>query len=143
MSMTSTSPRKLKTVYCTIWRERRLGFHYTQGRWAYYEVIRLHDIREAIRMTLERLEQGYPGALAKAAEIDDHNWLKNKRRTRRYIADMPEHIYIDSPHLIAQSEAVCGFHVPTNISWVQVPEILRLACQGAGIQYASFRSLTL
>lgn len=141
--MTNIFPRKLVGVYATFWKDRRLAFQYRQGRWDQYEVVRPWDIREAIHETLERLELASPGTLAKAAALDDKNWLASKRRTRRYIADRPELLYIDSPHLIKQSEAVMGFYAATNLPWRQVPDTLRLACQAAGIPYGSFSALTL
>jgi hypothetical protein len=141
--MNTVFPRRLKAVYGTFRRDKRIALHYRQGRWDQYEIVKPLDIRDAIHLTLEAIEKSYPGALQKAAAIDDRNWLGNKQRTRRYIAERADLIYIDSPHLIAQSEAVCGFHAPTNVPWKQVWTILDLACQGAGILYGSFSKLSL
>jgi hypothetical protein len=141
--MSTVFPRRLKAVYGTFRRDKRIALQYRQGRWDQYEVVKPLDIRDAIRISLEAIETSHPGALQKTAAIDDKNWMKSKQRTRRYIAERADLIYIDSPHLIAQSEAVCGFHVPTNLPWKQVWVVLDLACQGAGIPYGSFSKLSL
>lgn len=117
-------------------------FRYSQGRWDVFESLRPWDIREALRVSLERVEEAVPGSLEKAVVLDDKNWQSQKRRTRRYIAESPDLLYIDSPHLQAQSEAVSGYHVLTNIPWRDVPHILRLVCEAAEIEYGSLANIS-
>lgn len=71
-------------------------FRYKNERWDIFESLRPWDIREAIKIGLQRIEDAVPGTLEKAAELDDQNWRNNKRRTRRYIAEASELLYIDS-----------------------------------------------
>jgi hypothetical protein len=137
----STAGRKLTAIYCSVWKTPRIVLHFKQQRWDVYESLRLWNIREALSVTLEQIESAYPGSLKKASEIDDKNWLKKTRRTRRYIAESPDLIYINRPHLAAQSQGVRGYHVPTNIPWRDVPIILRLVCRAAGLVYGTVASI--
>ena len=138
----NTTSRQLVAVHCSVRKERRIVFRYKMQRWDIFESLRPWDIREALKVTLEKIEEAIPGAVAKAAALDDKNWLSNKRRTRRYIAESPDLIYIDSPHLQAQSEQIAKHHVLTNIPWRDVPDILRLVCKAAGVEYGSLANLT-
>jgi hypothetical protein len=138
-----TTDRQLVALHCTVWKAKRIVFRYKAGRWEVFESLRPWDIREALKVSLERIDDAFPGGLAKAAELDDANWQASKRRTRRYIAESPDLIYIDSPHLQAQLETVRGFYVPTNIPWRDVPGILRLVCKAAGIEYGSLANITM
>ena len=134
--------RQLVALHCSVWKNRRIVFRYKKQRWKVLESFHPWDIREALRISLKRIEEEVPGALAKAAALDDQNWQSNKRRTRRYIAESPDLIYIDSPKLLAQSECVAGYYVPTNIPWRDVPDILRLCCKAAEIEYGSLSKIT-
>ena len=129
--------RKLKALHCTVWKDRRIVFRYKDGRWDIFESIRPWDIREALKISLERIEEAVPGSIQKAANLDDKNWQSNNRRTRRYIAETPDLLYIGSPHLQAHSAEVAGYHVLTNIPWRDVPRILRLACEASEIEYGT------
>lgn len=134
--------RLLKSIHCSIWKPRRIVFRYKNERWDIFESLRPWDIREAIKIGLQRIEDAVPGTLEKAAELDDQNWRNNKRRTRGYIAEASELLYIDSPHLQAQSESVAGYYFVTNIPWKDVPHILRLACKAAGIEYGTLSDIS-
>ena len=135
--------RELKAIHCGVWGKKRIEFYYRSGRWTISEALCPWDIREALIVTLERIEQAVPGSLGKAAKLDDENWLANKRRTRRYIAESPELLYIESPHLKNQSAAIAGYHVLTNMPWCDVPSILRLVCQAANIKFGSLSDISL
>ena len=139
----STQPRRvLKGIYCDAGRNRRIVFHYKIGRWNQFESLYPWDIREALQISLERVEEALPGSLERAANLDDENWLSSSRRTRRYIAERREFLYIESPHLQSQSQEVSGYYVTTNIPWRDVPTILRLLCQAARIEYQPLACLS-
>ena len=138
----NTTKRQLKAIHCIVRKDPRIVFRYKDGRWDVFESLRPWGIREALKISLERVEAAVPGALEKAAHLDDKNWQSNRRRSRRYIAESPELLYIESPHLQAQSEAVSRYHVLTNIPWRDVPLILRLACQAAEIEYGALSNIS-
>jgi hypothetical protein len=135
--MVNSIRRKLIAIHCSVRKDQRLIFRYKVGRWEHFESLTAWDIREALRTTMERVEEAVPGTVAKAAAIDDENWKNNKRRSRRYIAESPDLLYIDSPHLESQSEGIAGYFVVTNIPWRDFPGIVRLLCQAAEIRYGS------
>ena len=128
------APRKeLKAIYASFWRGKRIVFRYSKGRWGIYEAVSPWEIGEALSISLQKIEEAFPGSLEKAAQVDDKNWQCSKSRSRRYIAE--------SPHLKRQSVAISGFHVVTNISWAAVPNILRLVCDAAGIEYGNLSNI--
>jgi hypothetical protein len=133
---TDTASRQLVAIHYNS-KDRCIAFHYKEQRWDVFESLRLWDIPEAFRITLGRIEEAKPGTLVKAAALDDKNWQSSKRRTRRYISESPELLYINSPHLQAQSEEIAGYHVLTNIPWRDIPHILQLVCNAAAIEYGS------
>ncbi len=137
----NTTSRQLVALYCRVWKDRRIVFRYKKQRWQIFESLRPWDIRDALKISLERIEEALPGALAKASALDDKNWQSTKRRTRRYIAESPDLIYINSSHLRAQIESVADYYVPTNIPWRDVPDILHLACKAAEIEYGSLATI--
>jgi hypothetical protein len=134
--------RQLIAVHCGVWRTKRIVFRFKDQRWDIFESFRPWDIREALKVTLEKVEKNIPGVLQKATEIDDQEWQSNRRRTRRYIAETPELLYIDSPHLTSQAEPVASYYVVTNISWRDVPGILRLVCKAGHIGYGSLAEVS-
>lgn len=140
---TGAPRRELKGVYCSVGKKRRIVFRYRCGRWDQFESFYPWCIREAVRIGLERIDESVPSSLDKAAKLDDENWLANDRRTRRYIAESPELLYIDSPHLQGQSEKVSGYYVTTNIPWRDVPNILRLICKAAKLDFGSLSDIPL
>lgn len=139
----TTSNRKLVALHCGVWKEKRIVIRYKEARWEIYESLRPWDIREALGISLKIIEESVPGAVAKASKLDDKNFLSKKRRTRRYIAESPDLLYIDSPHLQSQAEGVAGHYVVTNIPWRDVPNILRLVCKAADIEYGSLANISL
>jgi hypothetical protein len=134
--------RRLIAVHCSVSRTKRIVFRYKDQRWDIFESLDPWDIREALRVALGRIEDAHHGSLAKAAEIDDREWQSNKHRTRRYIAESAELLYLGSPHLTKQSEPVAGHHVLTNIPWRDVPKIIRLVCSAAEIDYGSLSGIS-
>lgn len=137
------APRKeLKSIYASFWRGKRIVFRYSKGRWGIYEAVSPWEIGEALSISLQKIEEAFPGSLEKAAQVDDKNWQCSKSRSRRYIAESPDLLYIASPHLKRQSVAISGFHVVTNISWAAVPNILRLVCDAAGIEYGNLSNIS-
>lgn len=139
----NTTRHHLSGVHWSVFKNRRIVFRYKEQRWDIFESFRPWDIPEALKTSLERIEESHPGALANAANLDDKNWQTSRRRTRRYVAESPNLIYIDSPHLQAQSVAVAGYYVPTNIPWRDVPNILGLICTTAGIECGSVSKINL
>ena len=135
---------ELKGVYFSPWwKNRRLIFRFREhGRWERFEAFRPWEVREALKVALERIEESVPGALSKAAELDDQEFQSNARRKRRYIAENKDLLYLNSPHLTERSsEPVKDHWVVTNIAWRDVPSIIRLVCEAAGVTYEPLGNL--
>ncbi len=135
---------ELQAIYFSPWMiPRRLVFRFkVDFRREIFEVFRPLEIREALKEGLERIEQSIPGSLAKACQLDDEDFQSNKRRKRRYIAEEKDLLYLDNPRLTEKAtQPVADFWVITNIAWRDVPNILRLVCRAAGIQYGAISKI--
>ena len=117
-------------------------FRYEEPRWTIVETFRPPNIREAFRTAIGRVEDAVPGSLAKAAELDDAEFQSTGRRKRRYLAESPELLYLDSPHLKESAEPVGDYYVDTHIAWLRVPVVLKLLCQAAGIRFGEAKEPT-
>ena len=49
--------RQLVALHCSVWKNRRIVFRYKKQRWEFFECLRPWDIREALRISLERIEK--------------------------------------------------------------------------------------
>lgn len=111
----NTPGRKLVAIQFFGVKAKIIVFYYKTARWEYFETFAPRSIREALKVSLKIIDDEFPGALDKAAKLDDKDWQADRKRTRRYVAENPDIIYIDSPHLQGQVENVKGFFLPTNI----------------------------
>lgn len=134
--------RELKAIHYSIWKNRCIVFRYKQNRWTIFESIHPYDIGEALEITMKKIEHASPGTLKKASNLDDNKWQSNRQRKRRYIAESPELLYIDSPHLTAQSVEVAGYYAVTNIPWRDVPRIFRLLTEAAEIDLTTLTRIS-
>lgn len=90
----------------------------------------LSSTRQDLMQTVERL--------------DDEDFQHSKLKTRRYIAEHRDVLYINSSHLTERySEQVLGYWVATNIGSKEVSTIIGYACQAAGVKRESISKLQL
>jgi hypothetical protein len=73
-----------------------------------------------------------PAFLSKVSQIDDKRFMASPHKTRRYIADQREHLYINSPHLEKHSRKVQEHWVVTNIGRLEVLAIASAAAAATG-----------
>lgn len=134
---------RLKSVYYRTRQKPRLVFRYHHGLWERLDVLQPFDIPHALKQAFQLIETAYPGSIALASEADLKVFNQSSHRTRRYIAQSPDLLCPDSPHLRNQSVEVHGYHVLTNIPWRDVPGILKLVCDAAKSDCAPLSQLTL
>lgn len=105
-----------------------------KGPWERFETFQPYNIRRAIEVSFDLVEEYRPGSLDRAAQLDDYEFQNNAQRKRRYIAKEKDVLYIDSPYLAKRAVAsVRQYFVITNVSWGRTYEILRLCCDGAEV----------
>jgi hypothetical protein len=80
-------PKKLVGVYWRVSAGECLVFHFKERRWEVFESYQPFDIADALKVALGRIDEAIPGTLARAAKIDDDNWMRKKSRKRHYIAE--------------------------------------------------------
>lgn len=123
---------------------RRLLRIYTQVRTKPYRLalryINIGDPKEVIELyryssygdfvvgMLSVLANEVPSILFKVSVIDDNRFMANPQKTRRYVADKEELLYIDSPHLTEKfSRKVNDHWVATNIGCSETNAIVSAA----------------
>ena len=92
---------------------------------------------------LQTLSDRDPEFMARVCATDEANRKASARRTRRYVAERKEDLYIDSPHLTDRySKAVGRYWVATNIGGNEASEITVIAA-GASVRHSSWSKLKL
>ena len=109
-----------------------------------YELYKPKTLHEFVSQLLTVLATTRPDFMRRVAQLDDEQFQKSKHKTRRYIAEHRDVLYIDSEHLTqAHSEQVLGYWVATNIGRKEVGTIVGFACQAAGVERESISKLQL
>lgn len=137
---------KILTIYVGLIRQpRRFVVHRknAEGRDT-YEVIKPRTLREFTRQLLVTLSGTHPDFMGRLAKLDDDQWMKSKHKTRRYVAEHQEHVYINSEHLVHKyTEQLLGYWVATDVGRKETTTLARLACEAAGVRRDSVYGLQL
>jgi hypothetical protein len=108
------------------------------------EVYRQATYPEFVGKLIEVLAQESPGFMQRFAELDDKKFMASPHKTRRYIAERRDLLYINAPHLTARHSAqLLGYWYVTNIGRPEVGAIAGLACEAAGVPRNSISNLKL
>jgi hypothetical protein len=109
-----------------------------------FEVYKPRTLHDFISQLLTVLSPTRPDFMARVATLDDIQFQKSKHKTRRYVAEHRDVLYIDSEHLTEKnSERVLGYWVATNIGRKEASAIAGLACEAAGVSRESISRLQL
>jgi hypothetical protein len=109
-----------------------------------YEVFVPRTLKEYIVQLLTTLNGVRSDFMARLAKLDDDQWMRSKHKTRRYVAEHRDHVYINTERLTDQhTEKVLGYWVATNISRKEAWAIVSLACEAAGVRQESIYRLQL
>jgi hypothetical protein len=109
-----------------------------------YEVFIPQTLKEYVVQLLTVLNGVHPDFMARLAQLDDKQWMKSKHKTRRYVAEHRDHVYINTEWLTDQhTEKVLGYWVATNIGRKEAWAIIGLACEAAGVRQESIYRLQL
>lgn len=109
-----------------------------------YEVFKPRTLRDFIVQLLTTLNGTGPDFMARLAKIDDDQWMKSKHKTRRYVAEHRDHVYINTERLTDRNtEQVLGYWVATNIGRKEASAFVSLACEAAGVPRESVYRLQL
>lgn len=111
------------------------------------EVFELHrclSLKQLITDVLRILNAAHPEFIARIQDLDDRAFQKSPHKTRRYIADRRDLLYINSPHLTdAHSINVLGCWVATNIGRKEASHLVSMACIAANVKRESLSALKL
>jgi len=82
--------------------------------------------------------------LVRLQELDDKEFQGSPHKSRRYVADRRDLLYINSPHLTKRSSVQFrDCWIATNISRKVASHVVAMACKVAGVKRESFRRLVL
>lgn len=140
------SDGKILAVYVGLIRPpRRFAIHRkVSADRELFEVYKSHTLHEFVSQLLTVLSSTSPEFMSKVAQLDDKQFQESKHKSRRYIAEHRDVLYINSPHLTEKhSEQVLGYWVATNIGRKEVGVITGLACQAAGVKRGSISKVQL
>ena len=102
------------------------------------EIYKPRTLHEFVSQLLTALNSTCPDFMSRVAQLDDKQFQESKHKSRRYIAEHRDVLYIGSPHLTEKhSELVLGYWVATNIGRKEVGTIIGLACKAAGVKRES------
>ena len=98
-----------------------------------YEIRRYYSYGDYVCGMLEILAKDDGEFLAKVSLYDDNTFMGSPHKTRRYIADRQDLLYIESPHLLEKySRKVDAYWVVTNIGRREALAISSAAASSAG-----------
>lgn len=136
---------KIVAVYVgLIRRPRRFAIHRRIN--PEREIFELHKprtLRDFVRQLLEILSTTRADFMERLARLDDEQFQKSKLKTRRYIAERQDLLYINAEHLSDYSEKILDYWVATNIGRKEVGTIVGFACEAAGVKRESISKLQL
>ena len=140
------SDGKILAVYVGLIRPpRRFAIHRkVSADRELFEVYKPRTLHEFVSQLLTVLSSTSPEFMSKIAQLDDKQFQESKHKSRRYIAEHRDVLYINSPHLTEKhSEQILGYWVATNIGRKEVGVITGLACQAAGVKRESISKAQL
>lgn len=139
------SEGKIVTVYVGLRPPRRFVIHRrVSAERELFEVYKPPTLREFVSQLLTVLSSTGREFMRKVAKLDDEKSQESRHKSRRYIAEDRDVLYIESPHLTKKySEQVLGYWVATNIGQKEVGVIARLACQAAGVKREGISKIQL
>ena len=109
-----------------------------------YEVFKPRTLRDFIIELLTTLNETRPDFMARLEKLDDDQWMKSKHKTRRYVAEHRDHVYINAERLTDKNtEQMLGYWVATNIGRKEASTIVSLACEAAHVRRESVYRLEL
>lgn len=109
-----------------------------------FEVYKPPTLYDFISQLLTVLSSTCSDFMSRVAALDDKQFQESKHKTRRYVAERRDLLYISSEHLAEKhSKQVLGYWVATNIGHKEVSTIASFACQAAGVSRKSISKLQL
>lgn len=130
------TPPRLRPMRFAVYRGIALGVE----RFEVHHFFSLSDLIRDLLVTLSATRNDF---MTRAQELDDKAFQESRHKTRRYVADRRDLLYINSPHLTDHSMYVLGCWVATNVGRKEVYGIIDLACTAAGVKHESRRELKL
>lgn len=137
---------KIVAVYVGLIRSpRRFVIHRKIGAdrdvFEVYKPRTLHDFVSQLLIVLSSTRSDF---MSRIAAIDDKQFQESRHKTRRYVAEHRDVLYINSEHLTeSNSEQVLGYWIATNIGRKEVGSIVGFACEAAGVVRESISKLQL
>lgn len=109
-----------------------------------YEVYKPSTLHGFVSQLFTVLSSTRSDFMSRVAALDDQQFQESKHKTRRYVAEHRDVLYINSEHLTEKnSKQVLGYWTATNIGRKEVGTIIGYACQAAGVPRESISRFKL
>ena len=138
--------KKIVGVYASVFRApRRLVIHRQPAiRHEQYDAYRPYTLKELLFELFDALHAHDANFLDKLDKLDDAEFQRSRHRTRRYLAEDKDVLYINSPHLTAKHvERFRGYWFATNIGGKEAGRTIGLACKAAGVKHSGISAIKL
>ena len=81
--------------------------------------------------------------MLRLVRMETDRWQASKHKSRPYVVDRADLIYMNSPHLKDKSFEFCGYWVATNLGHKEVWSLVHMACEAAEVRYQSLTPVKL
>ena len=109
-----------------------------------YEVFRPPSLGDFVAGLLNVLSENSPTFMETLAQVDDREFMASKHKTRRYIADRKDLLYIDNPRLADKyARSQSGYWFITNIGAKEAYRFAHMAAEAAKVPCETISKLAI
>jgi hypothetical protein len=99
-----------------------------------FELFRHRTLAKFLAEFVDELETTSAEIMFRFAQLDEEEFTRNKRKTRRYLAEDRNHLHINSGPLKVESIGVPGYWLVTNVNAERAGVIARLGCRATNVK---------
>lgn len=119
----------------------RVEIRRTGHRWERVDVVNPHTKIDAAVLVIEELFREAPAFIDKLLSVDEAYASQSPHRTRRYVHRDRSKLYGPTvTDLSERSRLIAGVWIATNVGSREIRQIIKEACEAAGIAFGSLRA---
>ena len=113
--------------------------------WDRHDIFKPIDKIDAVVKVIEVLAEEIPDFIPKLLTVDEKHFRQSSYRTRHYVHTDRNQLYGEARKDLAQKFArqVGGVWLATNLDSKAMLQVIREACEAAGVEFGSISSLKL
>jgi hypothetical protein len=112
-------------------------------KWNRYDAFQPWEKIEAVVTVIEELSKEFPEFTEKLVAVDEKHYRRSSHRTRHYVHTDRSKLYGAGRNDLTEkfSRKVAGIWLGTNLNSTAMLQVIREACEAAGVEYGSLSSL--